>query len=95
MAATFSLPCPACSSRDNLEHSNAALASCGRCGALFTTRPIPAGDSYALVAPRWATDPAADSRARYFDLDVLQGDGTVSRRHGWFDPETRLVTQVG
>lgn len=93
--------CPACSCKryrvaDPLvpERLRDAVVSCARCGALFTRRAIYLGDSYALVRPTFTRDRSADARARHFDFETLGSDG-LGRRHGWFDPQTRCLTQTG
>ena len=92
------MTCPACSSE---AHTTAdplipvrlrgAVVACRDCGGIYTTRPIYLGDSYAVVLPRWHE--GADGDTRYFDLEVL-GSGS-GRRHGWFNIETRGITQTG
>jgi len=90
--------CPACShnrSRDyRPERFYGAVQQCRKCSAIYTNRHIYLGDSYTIVEPHFTADRTADERAVYFDLDTLGSKG-IGRRHGWFDPETGLVTQVG
>lgn len=90
--------CPACSSKKSKKHPKHPfqVRVCSRCGAIFTPpgSAIYLGESYEIVLPRFTTDPSADERAVYFDLDTLGSEG-LGRRHGWFDPATGLLTQVG
>ena len=70
-----------------------SVYSCGACEALFGNCYL--GDSYTLVLPHFHSDPnfPADQQ-RYFDFSTLGSNGN-QRRHGWFDPQTKLITQVG
>ena len=87
--------CPACSSTDSKPHTVAGTVTCAKCGALFTTRAIYKGDSYQVVLPSMdAIGACAPEDQRYFDLETLGSEGYV-RRHGWFNPVTRRITQVG
>ena len=95
--------CPACShtkskpyeGRGAPRYSNCVVV-CERCGAVYTEGDsfMYLGESYGIVSPSFTADPSADSRARYFDFMTL-GSGGKDRRHGWFDPETGLMTQSG
>ena len=85
--------CRACSnSRGNRETSTLGVYTCAKCGAIFGSCYL--GDSYSLVLPYFTPDPVSPERQRYFDFSTLGSTG-LGRRHGWFDPETRLITQVG
>lgn len=95
--------CPACSCRKSKRYEGRGapahgddVRECSRCKAVFTRGDsrIYLGESYGIVTPRFTTDSSADERARYFDLSTLGSDG-LGRRHGWFDPQTGLITQVG
>jgi len=65
---------------------------CRRCGAIYGD--CYKGESYAIVLPYMAEAEVPPERCRYYDLTVLGSDG-VSRRHGWFDPDTRRIVQIG
>lgn len=90
------MKCPACDHEGATEHGTiGGVVSCERCGGVYTTRPIYLGESYELVLPRWDADGACPAgQERYFDLETL-GSAGLERRHGWFNPETRRITQVG
>jgi len=84
--------CPACSAKRGTETAVSGVYACARCGAIFGT--CYKGDSYRLVLPRFAKEPVAPEQLRYFDLTLLGSDG-VTRNHGWYDPATKLVHQIG
>ena len=93
--------CPCCGvsqkhGKDTGHDRAGRVVQCKKCEAIYTLEgsSIYLGDSYAIVLPRFTTDTTADTRSIYFDLTVL-GSGGVQRRHGWFDPTTKLITQVG
>lgn len=86
--------CPACScERGHRLVRFPRVFSCGSCEGLVGDAGY-LGDSYGLVSPHWAPADVDSGRTRYFDLVALGSEGLV-RRHGWFDPTTRRVTQVG
>jgi hypothetical protein len=87
-----SVECPACSSRE----ARATLADlsvyvCGRCGCLHGTTYL--GSSYSFILPRMTSSVEGVAEFPY-DLRTL-GSAGVSRRHGFYQPSTKLVTQVG
>ena len=84
--------CPCCDGKRRKATDYAGVFECSRCGAIYGE--CWKGDSYALVLPRMTARPVPPERCRYYDLTVLGSDG-VTRRHGWFDTETRLIVQVG
>ena len=86
--------CPACSSTSSRAHERSGVRVCAACSCVFTERPIWRGDSFEIVLPAWdETDPALVEE-RPFDLTVVGSDG-LERRHGWFNPATRRITQTG
>ena len=97
------MKCPACNHTKNRDYRpekfHGEVRECAGCGAIFTrdSAAIYLGESYLIVSPWFADEKdmeAADKRARYFDLTCLGSQG-MTRRHGWFDPETKRITQVG
>ena len=85
----------ACRACDNLRGNTSIgtqLYKCFACDAIFGTCYL--GDSYGLVLPYMASKPVPPEETRYFDFTTL-GSAGVGRRHGWFDPNTKLITQVG
>ena len=64
------------------QHCHAVLGQCYK------------GESYTVVKPWLSAEDVPMERWRYYDLMVLGGNG-IERRHGWFDVDSRLITQVG
>ena len=52
------------------------------------------GDSYKVVLPYWDNTNCNPDTWVGYDLTVLGSDG-VTRRHGFFNPETHRITQTG
>ncbi len=65
---------------------------CGHCGALYGRCYL--GDSYALVRPWLTSQTVPNDAIRYFDFTCVGSQG-VTRRHGWFDPATKMMVQEG
>jgi len=91
--------CPCCNASQTYssEHkTHWQVRECRKCHALYTqgSSALYLGESYGLVRSQFTNDPAADDRAVYFDFMTVGSKG-LNRRHGWFDPETKLLTQVG
>lgn len=85
--------CPACSHKRGFEIQMARVYECGACHAVYGSLYL--GDSYGYVLPHFGNDSAEiTERQRYFDFTCVGSKG-VTRRHGWFDPCTKLLTQVG
>jgi hypothetical protein len=83
--------CPACSSRSLKPHATViGVSECKKCGAIFGQCYL--GDSYSIVKPWFET--GAASKEVYFDLETVGSKG-VERRHGWMNPATKCITQVG
>lgn len=87
--------CPGCGAIESgaTEHHH-SVVRCGGCGGIYTTSPIYLGDSHAIVWPHMAADQVPTEALQYFDFETL-GSGGIGRRHGWFDPATKLVHQAG
>lgn len=88
--------CPACNRVKGNKADAKGVFTCSACGALFHNEGLLyLGDSYSYVLPSWDADGACPVDAqRYFDLTVLGSKG-LDRRHGWFNPATKRITQVG
>ncbi len=81
--------CPACSAKYAYPVKG-RIYLCARCDAIFGDCYL--GESYEFVLPQFsATEPGV---SRYYDFTCLGSKG-LTRRHGWYDPATRLITQVG
>lgn len=65
---------------------------CQHCEALVGECYL--GESYTLVRPFFAPKDVPFEQTRYFDFTTLGSEG-IGRRHGWYDPDTRLIVQVG
>lgn len=93
------MKCPACNNtRKNRQVGPSSwVYECGKCGAIFGDH-LYLGDSYNYVLPYWATDAELSSTRpedlRYYDLTCLGSKG-IERRHGWFNPQTKRIHQVG
>ncbi len=85
-----STSCPACDSEQSHPSDlGAQISECTKCGAVYGTCYL--GDSYGIVKPSFGED---GERSIYFDLTCLGSQG-ITRRHGWYNPETLLTMQVG
>lgn len=91
--------CPACGGKCKATTERGVpVQSCTRCGGVsnLPSRPLYKGEAYDLVLPFMAKEDVAVEQLRYFDFTYLDGlMGGVGRRHGWYDPRTRLVHQSG
>lgn len=85
------MECPACGGKRH-ETIKTQVYRCRRCGAIHGTCYL--GESYELVLPFWATEEPPAERICHFDLTCLGSEG-ITRRHGWYDTETRRVVQTG
>jgi hypothetical protein len=84
--------CRACDNVRGNKEVATGIYECAACGAIFGTCYL--GDSYGFVKPFFAAAEVPAGQSRYFDFTTLGSNG-VGRRHGWFDPATKLITQVG
>lgn len=91
--------CPACSHTKGRQvrlHGRllAQVFECAACGGLHGT--CYKGDANDLVLPYFAPGELVNEseRVRYFDLTTL-GSAGVQRVHGWYDPATGYIVQVG
>lgn len=93
--------CPACSFQNSLPYrwngrEHPVVRKCQGCGGIFTQadRHINLGHSYELVANAWDTT-EGDVEQVYFDFTTIGPGDKIDRRHGWFNPVTRKITQTG
>ncbi len=88
--------CPACNRVRGNRLIRSGVYECAACGAIFTPRggTIYLGESYSLVLPYFAKGEVAPEQLRYYDLMILGSKG-MERRHGWYDPATKLIHQTG
>lgn len=85
------LGCPACSHK--LAHEvKGRIYRCAKCDAIYGDCYL--GESYEHVLPFMASEPVDAEALRYFDFSYLGSKGP-GRRHGWYDPATKLIHQVG
>jgi len=90
--------CPCCSGKRHAPHTTIGVYVCEDCGAIHGQCYL--GDSFAIVLPYWDDADPATREQVYFDLDCLgarkrKGSKGIERRHGWFNPATRKIIQVG
>ena len=85
------MKCPACSKIRGVKSIAIGIYECPKCNAIFGQCYL--GDSYKYVLPRF--DKSIDKvEERYFDF-LCAGSQGITRRHGWFNPATKCLTQVG
>lgn len=83
--------CPACNGSNDIELPG-GLKECAYCGCLHGQTYL--GESYRYVKPQMISSREADQRAKPFDITCLGSKG-ITRRHGFYDPKTKCITQVG
>lgn len=99
MANSESPTCPCCPAKQTysttVEGFHGSVVRCRKCNAIYTVAgsSIYKGESYGIVRPQMSNRPDMEG-AVYYDFTVLGSDG-VSRRHGWYDPRTKLILQTG
>lgn len=85
--------CPLCNANYKAqEEIGSGMYRCSGCGTIHGS--CYAGDRSKYVKPFFAKENVSPEKWRYYDFEILGSNG-VSRVHGWFDPETQLITQVG
>jgi hypothetical protein len=92
--------CPCCSHARGREYVNKegrqipGVYVCAKCDGIHGQTYL--GESYDIVSPFMATaiSPEAEGNSTYYDLTCLGSKG-MTRRHGWFDPATKLILQTG
>jgi hypothetical protein len=84
--------CPGCSGKGKLVKGTSQIYKCRKCKGIFGTCYL--GESYSYVLPYMSkVEPPAEN-LRYFDFECLGSQG-ITRRHGWYDSQTKLVVQTG
>jgi hypothetical protein len=84
--------CPLCNKNRSVTTVVPQVYRCNSCGSLFGQCYL--GDSYSLVKPFFVKEEPAAEAIRYFDLECVGSKG-IERRHGWYDPASKLIVQVG
>lgn len=84
-------PCPGCSSKRGYRVAP-QVHICAGCDGIVGSCYL--GDSYLYVLPQMTAAAVPAEATRYYDFTTLGSKG-VGRRHGWYDPTTKLITQVG
>ena len=84
--------CPACSRKNGLKQKEAGIYECPKCGCIFGQCYL--GESYKYVLPYWTEDRVPDERIRPYDFLCLGSEG-ITRRHGFYDTQTRRIVQSG
>lgn len=91
------MTCPACNHKKSRPYRKpngqpTPANECTKCGAVFGTLYL--GESYGIVKPWMTAENIDPNDTRYYDFECLGSEG-ITRRHGWFDPSTGLIVQVG
>ena len=90
---TYYESCPSCGAKIcQREYKKTTLVECGKCEAVYGNCYL--GDSYSVVSNRWADVSTPAENERYFDFTCL-GSAGITRRHGWYDPGSKRITQTG
>jgi len=95
MVWTPELGCPGCSGK-LIPDGMRGVFDCSGCGGVIA-HGITKALSESLVIPKFHPNPSRGLEARsvYYDIFYVKPDGTNDRRHGWFEPLTRLILQTG
>ena len=86
------MKCPGCNGQGKPVAGTVDIHECRDCGGIFGHCYL--GQSYEYVKPWFAKEPVAPEKLRYFDFTCTGSEGQT-RRHGWYDPETKLIHQTG
>ena len=86
--------CPCCNAARPAKASKLGLEifECKKCNAVYGDCYL--GDSYAIVRPYMTSRNVPAEETRYYDFMALGSKG-LERRHGWYEPATKLIVQVG
>ena len=85
--------CLACSRKQGIQLIKGTVYECPKCGCLFSDGMY-LGDYYEYVLPYMTTEDVPPERQRHYDFICLGSKG-IERRHGWFDPWTKRIVQIG
>jgi Zn-finger nucleic acid-binding protein len=89
--------CPGCSGtlRPVVE-ATVACYRCNRCSGVIAFN-LTEYEAFQVVRAGWAPNPnmIRPEDQYYFDITYRTASGKQERRHGWFDPLTRLILQTG
>lgn len=94
--------CPSCDSPHRTPREHRGIYQCSSCGCVYG-RASSYEVTLAYVKDEWdvrmpVTDPIAAlhaaSQEQGYDFIYMRG-GKIERRHGFFNPKTRCITQVG
>jgi hypothetical protein len=90
------MKCPACNNGKRLKEIRAfTVMECPKCRAIFSGNCyLYLGESYSYVLPYFAKEEVPPEKLRYYDFMCIGSMG-IMRRHGWYDPATKLIHQVG
>lgn len=90
--------CAACSGKlkaiTQISGTGVMLFKCSDCSGLQINDPIDTAKALEIVNFR-EFETVKVTRQTYFDFMVKYPDNEIRRVHGWFNPETRKVTQIG
>ena len=85
--------CPACSHRlAEPVNGFVSIYRCAKCEAIYGSCYL--GDSYSLVLPYLVDKEPPAECTRYYDFECLGSQG-ITRRHGWYDLDSKRIVQVG
>jgi hypothetical protein len=89
--------CRACSSTLFKVHKNRIFKICLHCGGYSGEgHPYKIHETIKMI---WEQEESKPEDLRFFDITIIdEGFGVVPQRqsiHGWFNPTTKLVNQIG
>ena len=85
--------CRCCDNFESKENEiSTGIYKCSICGAIYGMCYL--GQSYEFVLPYMTEDDVPPEETSYYDFTCIGSKG-VTRRHGWYQPSTRLIVQVG
>jgi len=86
------MTCPACNGKRHDTTQITGVYVCLRCKAIHGQCYL--GESYELVLPYMTAEDVPHERLRYYDIQCLGSEG-ITRRHGWYDVESKVIVQTG